>query len=68
MPWPDFERRYLLATPTVARPAGFDTDNDGMPNAWETAHGLNPSVANSGANLLPISDHHRIWRDRCWDN
>ena len=23
-------------------PAGFDTDNDGMPDVWETANGLNP--------------------------
>jgi hypothetical protein len=26
---------------SVARPAGFDTDGDGMPNEWELAHGLN---------------------------
>jgi len=25
-------------------PAPLDTDNDGMPNAWETANGLNPNV------------------------
>jgi hypothetical protein len=29
----------------ATRPAGFDTDNDGMPNAWETANGLNPNDA-----------------------
>ena len=29
------------------RPAGFDTDNDGIPDTWETAHGLNPAVADS---------------------
>jgi hypothetical protein len=32
--------------PTVAqvtRPAGYDTDKDGMSDAWETAHGLNPN-------------------------
>jgi len=28
--------------PEVHRPAGWDTDGDGMPDAWETAHGLNP--------------------------
>ncbi|MBQ3752164.1 MAG: pectate lyase [Prevotella sp.] len=28
-----------------SRPAGFDTDRDGMPDAWETANGLNPSSA-----------------------
>lgn len=32
----------------VTRPAGFDTDNDGMSDAWETAHGLNPSSASDG--------------------
>ena len=35
--------------PSVSRPAGWDTDNDGMPNTWETARGLNPSVANNNA-------------------
>ena len=29
----------------MSRPAGFDTDNDGMPDTWETAHGFNPAVA-----------------------
>jgi hypothetical protein len=27
------------------RPAGFDSDGDGMPDTWETAHGLNPASA-----------------------
>ena len=27
------------------RPADFDTDNDGIPDAWETANGLNPNDA-----------------------
>ncbi len=31
-----------------------DTDHDGMPDAWEIAHGLNPLVANAGAD--PDSD------------
>ncbi len=30
-----------------ARPAGFDTDRDGMPDWWESAKGLNPSVADN---------------------
>jgi hypothetical protein len=27
----------------ISRPAGWDTDADGMPNTWELAHGLNPN-------------------------
>ena len=33
--------------PEVHRPAGFDTDSDGMPNAWEVWYGTNPSVADN---------------------
>jgi hypothetical protein len=32
----------------VTRPAGFDTDGDGISDAWETAHGLNPNSASDG--------------------
>jgi len=28
-------------------PAPLDTDNDGMPDAWESANGLNPNVADA---------------------
>ena len=28
-----------------SRPADFDTDNDGIPDSWETANGLNPNDA-----------------------
>ena len=31
-----------------SRPADWDTDHDGMPNHWETLHGLNPSDAADG--------------------
>ena len=34
--------------PTGSRPAGFDTDQDGMPDEWETANGLNPNSAADG--------------------
>ena len=30
---------------TGSLPSGWDTDNDGMPDIWETANGLNPNSA-----------------------
>ena len=44
---------------TGSREAGFDTDNDGIPDAWETANGLNPNDA-SDAKLYTI-DTERNW-------
>ena len=38
----------------VTRPDDFDSDNDGIPNAWETAHGLNPNLATDAKLLNPI--------------
>ena len=37
---------YILES--AQRPAGFDTDKDGMPDEWETANGLNPNSAADG--------------------
>ena len=35
------ELSSVLTAPMTTRPAGWDSDNDGMPDVWEVAHGLN---------------------------
>ena len=43
----------------TARPANFDTDQDGMPDEWEKANGLNPTDKND-AKLFTL-DSSRKW-------
>lgn len=38
---------YTLAT--AAHPADYDSDNDGIPDAWETANGLDPNNPNDAS-------------------
>lgn len=45
------EWRAMRATAVTTRPAGFDTDGDGMPDAWEMMHGLNPGVADNNGDF-----------------
>lgn len=45
--------------PAETRPAGWDTDRDGLPDWWETQHGTNPASATgdfSDANADPDGD------------
>lgn len=48
----------LLPAYTGQPPAApVDTDNDGMPDAWEIAKGLNPSLANQNAMTLSAAGY-----------
>ncbi|HZZ27558.1 MAG TPA: PEP-CTERM sorting domain-containing protein [Pirellulales bacterium] len=38
-------------TGAMIRSANFDSDGDGMPDAWEAAHGLNPNVADNNGDF-----------------
>ncbi len=44
---------------TGSRPAGFDSDNDGMADEWELLNGLDPNNANDGA--LFTLDTEKQW-------
>ncbi len=48
---------YVLES--TKRPTGFDSDGDGIPDEWETAHGLNPKSAADGK--LYTLDSEKKW-------
>ncbi|HEV2295868.1 MAG TPA: hypothetical protein VGR35_18625 [Tepidisphaeraceae bacterium] len=41
------EWQALVNALAVSRPAGWDSDGDGMPNSWESANGMNPNAADN---------------------
>ena len=52
--------------PEVHRPADWDSDDDGLPNAWEAEHGLNPQSPPgdlSDANTDPDADGYTQMED-----
>lgn len=44
----------------ASRPTGFDTDKDGMPDAWEIANGLNPN-SDADAKGYDIDSKKRVY-------
>ena len=45
------EWNAIKNAPLQSRPAGWDTDADGMPDAWERSLGLDPAVANNNGDF-----------------
>jgi hypothetical protein len=45
------EWNALKNAPLQTRPPGWDTDHDGMPDAWEVSLGLDPAVANQAGDF-----------------
>jgi hypothetical protein len=45
------EWRALVATQPTTRPADFDTDQDGMPDAWELARKLDPKTPDNNGDF-----------------
>jgi hypothetical protein len=49
--------------PTLkSAPAPLDSDGDGMPDAWETSHGLNPRDPSDAARVDPASGYTQLER------
>lgn len=48
-----YQDAFVVATNPPAAP--HDTDEDGMPNYWEKAHGLNPAVQDHNGTNLSVS-------------
>ncbi|MFF3489857.1 Ig-like domain-containing protein [Streptomyces sp. NPDC002795] len=46
--------------PIAAAEAPKDSDHDGIPDAWEKAHGLNPKDASDGAAIDPASGYSNL--------
>lgn len=46
--------------PSVSRPDGFDTDGDGMPDAWEDANGLDKTSKKDGSQYILSSKYTNL--------